>query len=83
MRKCIFSFVFCGLLMSQQAFGWGFWAHQRINRLAVFTLPPEMIVLYKAHIDYITEHAVDPDMRRYAVDGEAERHFIAIDHYGS
>ena len=83
MRKCIFSFVFCGFLMSQHAFGWGFWAHQRINRLAVFTLPPEMIVLYKAHIDYITEHAVDPDMRRYAVDGEAERHFIDIDHYGS
>ena len=61
---------------------WGFWAHQRINRLAVFTLPPEMLLLYKRHIDYLTEHAVDPDMRRYAVDGEAARHFIDIDHYG-
>ena len=64
------------------AFGWGFWAHQRINRLAVFTLPPELFGLYKHNIDYLTEHAVDPDKRRYAVDGEAARHFIDIDHYG-
>lgn len=61
---------------------WGFWAHQRINRLAVFTLPPEMLVIYKMHIDYVTDHAVDPDSRRYAVDGEAAHHYIDIDHYG-
>ncbi|TAE57442.1 MAG: hypothetical protein EAZ89_03925 [Bacteroidetes bacterium] len=65
------------------AHGWGFWAHQRINRLAIFTLPPEMIVLYKANIEYITNHAVDPDMRRYAVDDEAGRHFMDLDRYGS
>ncbi|GAB4405654.1 MAG: hypothetical protein OHK0039_06850 [Bacteroidia bacterium] len=63
--------------------GWGFWAHQRINRLAVFTLPPEMLALYKANIEYLTEHAVDPDKRRYAVDGEAARHYIDIDRYGT
>ncbi|MEM7659634.1 MAG: zinc dependent phospholipase C family protein [Bacteroidota bacterium] len=66
-----------------QAFSWGFWAHQRINRLAVFTLPPEMVGLYKQNLDYLTEHAVDPDKRRYAVDGEAPKHFIDIDHYGT
>lgn len=65
-----------------EARAWGFWAHQRINRLAVFTLPPEMLVLYKKNIDYITVHAVDPDKRRYAVDYEAPRHYIDIDHYG-
>ncbi|MDP5172107.1 MAG: zinc dependent phospholipase C family protein [Bacteroidia bacterium] len=62
--------------------GWGFWAHQRINRLAVFTLPPEMLVVYKAHLEYLTDHAVDPDKRRYAVDGEAARHYIDVDHWG-
>ena len=60
---------------------WGFFGHKKINRLAVFTLPPEIFPLYKKHIDYITDHAVDPDKRRYAVKGEAERHFIDIDHY--
>lgn len=70
------------LLSVQQVRAWGFWAHQRINRLAVFTLPPEMLRFYKKNIEYLTIHAVDPDKRRYAVDGEAERHFIDVDHYG-
>ncbi|WP_017732846.1 zinc dependent phospholipase C family protein [Nafulsella turpanensis] len=61
---------------------WGFYAHQLINRLAVFTLPPEMLPFYKIHIQYITENAVNPDRRRYAVEGEAERHFIDVDVYG-
>ena len=60
---------------------WGFFGHKRINRIAVFTLPPEMIGFYKDHIEYLTDHAVDPDKRRYAVEGEAQRHFIDIDHY--
>lgn len=62
-------------------FAWGFWAHQRINRMAVFTLPPEMIQFYKSNIEYVTEHAVDPDKRRYAVVGEAPNHYIDLDHY--
>lgn len=61
---------------------WGFWAHKRINRLAVFCLPPEMQVFYKKNIDFITENAVNPDRRRYAVVGEAERHYIDLDVYG-
>lgn len=62
---------------------WGFWGHRRINRLAVFTLPAEMAGFYKKHIEYITEHAVDPDKRRYATKFEAPRHFIDIDHWGT
>jgi len=60
---------------------WGFFGHKRINRIATFTLPPEMFGFYKEHLEYLTEHAVDPDKRRYAVDGEAQRHYIDIDHY--
>jgi len=60
---------------------WGFFAHKRINRIATFTLPPQMFGFYKEHLEYITDHAVDPDKRRYAVDGEAQRHYIDIDHY--
>ncbi len=61
---------------------WGFFAHKRINRLAVLTLPPEMMVFFKKNIDYITDHAVDPDMRRYATKNEGPRHFIDLDMYG-
>ncbi len=63
-------------------YAWGFWGHQKINRMAVFTLPPEMIGFYKRHIEYITVHAVDPDKRRYAYKEEAPRHYLDADHYG-
>ncbi len=62
--------------------GWGFYAHERINRMAVFTLPPEMIRFYKHHIQYLTEKAVNPDKRRYVIKEEAARHYIDIDVYG-
>jgi hypothetical protein len=65
-----------------QVYAWGFFGHKRINRMAVFTLPPEMITFYKKHIRIITESAVNPDSRRYAVKGEAPRHYIDIDIYG-
>ncbi|HUM97249.1 MAG TPA: zinc dependent phospholipase C family protein [Chitinophagaceae bacterium] len=69
-------------LFSAQAFGWGFFAHKKINQYSVFLLPPEMMVLFKPQIDFITEHAIDPDKRRYAVPDEGPRHYIDIDHYG-
>ena len=61
---------------------WGFFGHKRLNRLAVFTLPSEMLNLYKPSIEYLTEHAVDPDKRRYATRHEAVRHYIDIDEWG-
>ncbi|PRY10958.1 hypothetical protein CLV24_11285 [Pontibacter ummariensis] len=70
------------LLLPLNGYPWGFFAHQRINRLAVFALPPEMIGFYKRHIRYITENAVNPDKRRYVVEGEAARHYIDLDVYG-
>src|SRR5258705_6885500 len=78
-KVSLFSFF---LLFSQQVFCWGFYAHKKINYYAVFLLPPEMMVLYKPNIDFITEHAVDPDKRRYAVPEEGPRHYIDIDRYG-
>ena len=83
MIKC-FGFFLLLLLsfLPANVFSWGFFAHQRINRLAVFTLPPEMIRLYKKNIIYITENAVNPDKRRYVVKAEGPRHFIDLDVYG-
>ena len=41
-----------------------------------------MMVFYKPNIDFLSEHAVDPDKRRYAVPEEGPRHYIDIDQYG-
>ncbi|MCK8490836.1 zinc dependent phospholipase C family protein [Spirosoma sp. RP8] len=60
---------------------WGFYAHQQINRLAVFTLSAEMMPFFKKHIQFLTDNAVNPDKRRYAVVGEAPKHFIDLDAY--
>jgi hypothetical protein len=78
--------LFLLLLLSltvQQCFCWGFYGHRKINYHAVFLLPPEMIVLYKQQIDFLSEHSVDPDKRRYAIPEEGPRHYIDIDHYGT
>jgi hypothetical protein len=66
-----------------QTYCWGFFGHKKINYYAVFLLPPEMMQLYKSHIDFISEHAIDPDMRRYAIPEEGPRHYIDIDRYGT
>lgn len=62
---------------------WGFYGHRLINRTAVFTLPVELIPLYKSNIDYITEQSVAPDKRRHASPLEAIRHYIDLDHWGA
>src|SRR5215207_4056104 len=80
MKKLLF--IICLSLSAKTAFCWGFYAHQKINYYAVFLLPPEMLLFYKQNIQFISEHAVDPDKRRYAVVEEGPRHYIDIDRYG-
>lgn len=60
---------------------WGFYAHMRINYLAVFTLPSGINQFYKKNIKYISDHAVDPDKRRYADTAEAARHYLDVELY--
>lgn len=74
--------LFCLLFLNSAQIDWGFFGHRRINRLAVFSLPSDLIGFYKNHIEFITEHAVDPDKRRYSTKHEAVRHYIDLDHWG-
>jgi hypothetical protein len=70
------------ILSTLPALPWGFFGHKKINQHAVYLLPPQMLVFYKPHIDFLTEHAVDPDKRRYALAEEGPRHYIDMDAYG-
>lgn len=65
------------------AFAWGSWGHKHINRAAVFALPAGMQSFYYNHIDYITESAVVPDLRRPLLNdkNEGPRHFIDIEDF--
>lgn len=71
-----------GLLLIVLCSSWGFFAHYRINRLAVFSLPKSMAGFYRANIEFITQHAISADKRRYVDSTEAPRHFLNADHYG-
>ncbi|MBE7171408.1 MAG: S1/P1 Nuclease [Williamsia sp.] len=71
------------VLCYTRSFCWGFFAHEKINFYAVFLLPPRMLAFYKPHIQFLSEHAVDPDKRRYLLPQEGARHYIDIDRYGS
>lgn len=71
---CIATLLLCS--------SWGFFAHHRIHRLAVFTLPKGMAGFYRANIDVITERAISADKKRYVDSTEAPHHFLDADHYG-
>lgn len=77
MIACVFAMFFTANVC------WGFSPHKRINTEAVYLLPEPVFQFYKEHKDYLYEHAVDPDKRRHSVVGEAEKHFIDLNQYGS
>ena len=84
MKRKQVRYLFVTLLLTSSVsflYGWGFWAHQRINRSAVFALPEEMRRFYYNHIDFISEEAVMPDVRIYAINDKAEanRHYVDLE----
>ena len=72
--------IFCAFILLLCT-SWGFYAHKEINKMAVFTLPPELMSFYKKHLDFITEKATNPDKRRYILVGEAPKHYLDIEYY--
>lgn len=74
-------FIFALLLLPLSAGSWGFFAHMRINQLAIFTLPTGINRFYKVNSQYITDHATDPDKRRYADTAEAPKHYLDVEVY--
>ncbi len=73
---------FLFLVVGAHDIDWGFYGHRLINETAVFTLPVDLIPLYKGNIEFVREHSVDPDKRRHASKLEAVRHYIDLDIWG-
>jgi hypothetical protein len=61
---------------------WGFSSHRCIHDASIQALPEPLFGFFKSHRDWITAHAVDADLRKHQVKGEAEKHFIDLDIYG-
>ena len=86
MNKAKLKFILTIILIFSTAgaiFGWGAWAHKHISRAAVFALPSGMITFYYNHIDFLTEGAVVPDLRRALLNDrtESSKHYIDIEDY--
>src|SRR5690625_6110571 len=74
----VFSFL---LFYSFKYEDWGFYGHREIHYYAVMAMPAPVNFYFKEHVEYLSEHAVDPDQRRYAVPDEGARHFIDLDQW--
>ena len=85
MRACaaaIVAFVIFFLPVSTRA--WGLDVHRLITRRAIEGLPEGLRPFYAARADFISEHAVDPDMWRLVglkgdLGDEDPNHFLDID----
>ena len=83
-RVSLFIFVSTLLiLVSQAAFGWGFYGHKVISKVAVTLLPSPLKDFYVANVEYEVSHSSDPDLRKEFDKNEGYRHYMDIDRYGS
>jgi S1/P1 Nuclease len=82
MKKIIFSSI---IIASLSGIAWGTFGHEHINRAAVLALPSPMQSFFYNHIDFITQEATVPDLRKYTLNDKAEppRHFIDLENYGA
>ena len=51
--------------------------------MAVYGVPAPLAAFYKKNIEYITQHAVDPDKKKFVDSAEGPHHYINLDHYGN
>ncbi len=63
---------------------WGIVGHERINKAAVMALPKPLQVFFYNHIDFITQEASVPDIRKYALKYKEEnaRHYMDLENFG-
>jgi S1/P1 Nuclease len=64
---------------------WGIVGHERINKAAVMALPRPLQIFFYNHIDFITQEASVPDIRKYALNYKDEnpRHYFDMENFGS
>lgn len=71
------------LLAILYVFGsWGFLIHKTCHQLAIYELPGDMQRFFYKNMQYITDSAVRPDLRRSRDTTETPRHFIDPEVYG-
>lgn len=77
--------AFFAVIIGFSTLSWGIVGHERINKAAVIALPQQLQVFFYNHIDFITQEASVPDIRKYALKYKDEnpRHYIDLENFGS
>ncbi len=86
LRMAVLGLGLCAVLLLASAtslYSWGFWGHKEINKRAIVLLPFTVRTFFETHASFISDHAVDPDLRRGRGDSlEPYNHYLDIDYYG-
>jgi len=77
-------FIFIALIFPILV-SWGALGHEHINRAAVLSIPTPLQSFFYNHIDFMTQEASVPDLRKYTLGDKAEdpRHYIDLENFGS
>ena len=71
-----------GLIRPDLALAWGPVAHDVVTTWAIQTLPPEIRSFFENNLQFMVEHASDPDELMKKDRYERMRHYIYLDKYG-
>ncbi|MEP6931152.1 MAG: zinc dependent phospholipase C family protein, partial [Flavobacterium sp.] len=82
-KPALITFVVLGI--GFLTLSWGIVGHERINKAAVMALPHPLQVFFYNHIDFITQEASVPDIRKYALNYKDEnpRHYFDMENFGA
>ncbi|OXA70366.1 S1/P1 Nuclease [Flavobacterium aquidurense] len=77
--------AFFALAIGFLTLSWGIVGHERINKAAVMALPRSLQIFFYNHIDFITQEASVPDIRKYALNYKDEnpRHYFDMENFGA
>ena len=76
-------FFLASVIFSPSLMGWGFAAHRKIVDVAIHHVPEPLHSFLKLNREWLVEHALDADLRKHSVIGEAEKHYIDLDEFGA
>jgi hypothetical protein len=74
-------FFIAVVIFSRPLLSWGFAAHRKIVDVAIHHVPEPLHSFLKANREWLVEHALDADLRKHSVIGEAEKHYIDLDEF--
>lgn len=84
-NKTLYLKLFVLLISVSISVSWGIVGHERINKAAVLLLPKPLQLFFYNHIDFITQEATVPDIRKHTLKYKDEnpRHYMDVENFGA